>query len=85
MEEMEFSEIMAAAEAFGAGDLVRSILCCDWGWKINLPGNEERCREQATRRMVIHAPPEGPYPKEMVFQFCQPHFELVESETVPHA
>lgn len=58
-----------------------SLLGCDWGRRIALPGDQDPCGEQAVQRVVLHGHPDD---GDFDVKLCQPHADIVIAETDPH-
>jgi hypothetical protein len=82
-------DAMKRAMPTGARGALHALIGCDWGRGIAHPSDMAPCMDQATKKMVIHAPPayvaEHPeMPAQREYKFCARHFDLAEGETVRH-
>lgn len=62
-----------------------SLLECDWGRRIGLPGDDEPCTDRAERDMVLHDPHNVTGGQPRMFRLCGRHFAAVQAQTDPHA
>lgn len=64
------------------GQQARRLIGCEWGRVVALPADMNLCHRQATRRVVVHGDEVG---GQRELKLCDAHYELVASETDPHA
>lgn len=62
-------------------DAIHSLLGCQWGRRVALPGDREPCALKAEQIVVLHG---HPVDGEFAVKLCAAHRDRVVAETKPH-